>query len=441
MRENPLDQLALMPESEAVSRYFAARNYGLVVWTWPLATLVYFGVFIAAAVNGRVFDLAVAAAGLAGLLLVFFFRTSDAFASSFHAIFTAYLILVPLGIVKFSDDSDFGYILTASFAPFFLLLTRLKARHLALVAAIYIATSFMVGYARKGELTGDVIAPALVTNVLFAGTSMFITRRKRIAFLREWSHAAGRELERERMREELADARKIQLAMLPASPPEIDWLDLSSVSLPATEVGGDFYEYFKLDDDRVVIAIGDVAGHGVGSGLVLAGIKSGLHLLREELIHPVDAVRRLNRVASEWLQWRMLVTLLVAVVDRRERVVRVVCAGHPPMLLARDGECLEIGRPALPLGTRLDPSFAEESVPIREGDAILVYTDGVTELQDRNGEAYGDERLQAVFRDAVARDCVAAEVRESLLSAVSAFKDRSPQQDDLSFVVARIGDL
>lgn len=209
----------------------------------------------------------------------------------------------------------------------------------------------------------------------------------------------------------------------------------------ATEVGGDFYEYFRLDEDRVVIAIGDVAGHGVGSGLVLAGIKSGLHLLREELLHPVGAVRRLNRLASEWLQWRMMVTLLIAVIDRKDRSVRVVCAGHPPLLVARGDTCHEVGLPALPLGTRLEPVFAEDSCEIRSGDTLLVYTDGVTELVSSDGKMYEADRLRSVLVEASSKYDSASGIRDPILSDISYFKDKAPQLDDLSFVVARIREL
>jgi sigma-B regulation protein RsbU (phosphoserine phosphatase) len=337
-----------------------------------------------------------------------------------------------------SSDTEFRFIFLSAMAPLFLVMTRLRPRLLLLVAGIYIVGAVTSGYAHTGgKTTSDVLLAPLFTTAMFAGTSMFVTRRRRIAFLKEWSRAARRELERERMREELADARKIQLAMLPASPPDVAWLDISSVSIPANEVGGDFYEYFRLDDERVVIAVGDVAGHGVGSGLVLAGIKSGLHLLREELDHPVQAVRRLNRLASEWLQWRMLVTLLIAVVDRRAGVVRVVCAGHPPLLVARGQVCHEVGLAALPLGTKLDPLFDEATFQLLPGDTLLAYTDGVSELQNENGVAYGEERLKSVLVDVASEHGTAGAIREPILSDISFFKDRSEQADDLSFVVAR----
>ena len=117
------------------------------------------------------------------------------------------------------------------------------------------------------------------------------------------------------MREELADARRIQLSMLPEAPPRLGWLDLSGSSLPASEVGGDFYDYLPLDDGRCVVVIGDVAGHGVTSGLVLATLKAGLHLLRSDLTSPVVVFDRLDRMVCDTVRWRVIVTLLVAVFD------------------------------------------------------------------------------------------------------------------------------
>jgi len=439
MRDYTIDQLAVMPEHVAVRKYFARRNYGFLVWTWPLASMAYFGFFIASAVGGQLWNLAFAATMLAALALMFFFRSHETFEASFSSIFTAFLVMVPLGIAYLASDPEFRFVFMSALVPLFLVMTRLQPRRLALIAAIYIIVAITSGYAHNdGKFDAEVFMPPIFTSAMFVGVSMFVTRRRRVAFIKEWSHAARRELERERMKEEIADARKIQLAMLPASPPDVDWLEISSVSIPATEVGGDFYEYFKLDDDRVVLAIGDVAGHGVGSGLVLAGIKSGLHLLREELDHPVSAVRRLNRVASEWLQWRMLVTLLLAVIDRKTGVVRVVCAGHPPLLIARGNECHEVGLAALPLGTKLDPGFEETSFAIQPGDTILAYTDGVTELQNQSGEMYGESRLMETLVEAAASQVSAQAIREPILSHISWFKDKSQQLDDISLVVARI---
>ena len=118
-------------------------------------------------------------------------------------------------------------------------------------------------------------------------------------FVRDWRAELLREREQSRMRDELNSAREMQLSMLPRHDPEMDWLDFSGVSLPASEVGGDYFEHFKVNDSVLAVVIGDVAGHGMASGLVLSGVRSGLYLLRENLTSPVEVLERLNRLVRE----------------------------------------------------------------------------------------------------------------------------------------------
>ena len=119
------------------------------------------------------------------------------------------------------------------------------------------------------------------------------------------------------MREELEDARAIQLAMLPSSAPEVGWLELQGMSLPATEVGGDYYDFLKIDEDRIAVVVGDVAGHGVASGLLLSGVRAGLHLLRADLVHPHAVVERLNLLVRDSGVSRLFMSLVVALFDRQ----------------------------------------------------------------------------------------------------------------------------
>ena len=241
------------------------------------------------------------------------------------------------------------------------------------------------------------------------------------------------------MREELDDARKIQLSMLPRSTPNLAWLDLASASLPATEVGGDYYDYVPLDAERLAIVVGDVAGHGMASGLVLAAIRGGLHLLRGELARPLEALHRLDRMVHAVAPGRMYVTLQIAILDHRERRVTVVSAGHPPVLhyRARSGAVEELGRPAVPLGTGLDPRLGEDSEGLAAGDVLLFYSDGVPEATDVHGEAFGHQRLAAALsRSAIGSS--AGEVRGSVLDGVNRFKGDVELADDLTVVVAKV---
>jgi sigma-B regulation protein RsbU (phosphoserine phosphatase) len=240
------------------------------------------------------------------------------------------------------------------------------------------------------------------------------------------------------MRDELADARRIQVAMLPDGPPASDWLDVASASLPASEVGGDFFDHLELGGGRQALVVGDVAGHGVAAGLMLAAVKSGLHLLRDELDEPVRVLERLDRMVRDAVRWRMFVTLLVAIVERDAGRVRVVSAGHPPALLAAGGRVHSVGHGALPLGTRLSARYREDHAALGEGDVLLLYTDGLTEVGDLTGEGFGSGRLErALTRLAADPEASARAVREGLLDAVSRFKGDALQRDDMTLVVVR----
>ena len=146
---------------------------------------------------------------------------------------------------------------------------------------------------------------------------MGITQLDRKRFLNVWRREYSRARERLRMREEIDYARKIQLSMLPQTAPQLSWIDLAAASLPATEVGGDYYEYFKLSDSQLVLVIGDVAGHGLASGLLLSGVRSCLYLLEEDLASPLGVFDRLNHMVRRTTDKRTYVTLLCAVINRR----------------------------------------------------------------------------------------------------------------------------
>jgi len=435
-----LEQLAGLPQERAVQKHFDRLNYRVLRWFWRFSIPVAFGFFIANSVDGDLPGLAAATLWLAALVAMYFTRNSALYEEYFPAIVPGFILLTGGAMVGAAPDPEFRRILPMALLPMMLLVFRLPARRCLAVSGVFVATAMILGLAGPGRdvTEGEAIFAPLFVNSMYAALSLFLTRQARRAFLEEWTGLAMREQERARMSDELADARKIQLSMLPLAAPAVDWLTIASASTPASEVGGDFYDHFLLDDGTVAIAIGDVAGHGVGSALVLAGIKSGLHLLREELGRPVAVLERLNRLASEWLQWRMLVTLMLAIVDPQRRTVRVAAAGHAPIIIVpREGASRRIGRPALPLGTKLVGTWEEESATLTDGDVLVFYTDGLTELVGAGGEQFGEERLELATREALAAGGSVDTVRDSILTSLQSFRGGAPQLDDISIVVAR----
>jgi hypothetical protein len=277
---------------------------------------------------------------------------------------------------------------------------------------------------------------ALVYIVCF-GVSWGLSRRLEGRFLTRWRSEAARHRDRLRMKRELEYAREIQLSMLPREAPHLDWLEVAALSLPATEVGGDYYDYFDLESGRFAVVVGDVTGHGVASGLVLSGVRSSLNLLRDEMDRPGAVLDRVNLMLKRTSAPRMHMTLAVVVLDRRECRITVATAGHPPVLIKRPtGEVLEVGSGSFPLGAIDGATYVEDRVDLVPGDVLLMYSDGLVETIDREGEQYGWDRLRRLLEE-IGGDVSAKLIRDRILREVWDFKSDAQQIDDVTMVVVR----
>jgi serine phosphatase RsbU (regulator of sigma subunit) len=285
---------------------------------------------------------------------------------------------------------------------------------------------------------GGWLWPTLASAGLFAAANQLIRERRR-RFLGAWRRETSLDRERERMREEIEDARQIQLSMLPRATPQLAWLDLSGVSMPASEVGGDYFDYFALGPESLAVVIGDVAGHGLASGLLLSGLRSCLYLLRRELSTPAEVLGKLDDMVRHTTSKRMLVTLQCAFLDGGSRRLTLSSAGHPPALLyaAAAGRVEELALPALPLGTRLPAGYRELTLPLAPGDVLAFYSDGLTEMANGGGEAYGAGRLARVLSEA-AHGNPAREIRNAVLADLANFKGDRRRLDDVTLVVVRV---
>jgi sigma-B regulation protein RsbU (phosphoserine phosphatase) len=206
------------------------------------------------------------------------------------------------------------------------------------------------------------------------------------------------------------------------------------VSLPATEVGGDYYDYF-VDGDRVAVVCGDVAGHGLASGLVLASLRAGFTLLRESLHDPAAVLKRLHDLVAQTSRRRMLATAAVVLIDRTARRATVASAGHPPILVRRDGSVRTIDLYAPPLGVRLPVEIPQIHLDLLPGDLFVLHSDGVYESRNAADEVYGFDRLADLVRTHPP-DADARSLRDAIARDVEAF--RTTQDDDVTIVVAKV---
>jgi serine phosphatase RsbU (regulator of sigma subunit) len=239
-----------------------------------------------------------------------------------------------------------------------------------------------------------------------------------------------------RIRDELRFAREVQISMLPEAPPQLPWADVAGISLPATEVGGDYYDYFVVDG-RLAIVCGDVAGHGLASGITLSALRSGFTLLRDQLLDPAHVLDRLQEVVAHSSRRRMMVTISVLLLDPGTQRATIASAGHPPLLhihaSTRTPELIELFAP--PLGARLGDSVPQTVVPFTSGDVFVLHSDGIYETTNASSEEYSLERLGRIV---AACDGTAEEIRDTVLRDVEQFRGAGAQEDDVTIVVVRV---
>lgn len=203
--------------------------------------------------------------------------------------------------------------------------------------------------------------------------------------------------EKERLARELELAREIQRSLLPSSEQVYGASTLYAAFRPATEVGGDYFDVFPHGHDRLMVAIGDVAGHGLSTGLLMASLKATLATLVGEGYHGAELVRRVHHVLQSQRPRRTTATLAVVEVDLSKGTVEVANAGHPPALLAAPtGGLLEVGIGSIPLGSpMIGPSSETAAFP--PGSRLLMYSDGIPEAPDAGGDPFGYDRLAEAF--------------------------------------------
>jgi sigma-B regulation protein RsbU (phosphoserine phosphatase) len=249
---------------------------------------------------------------------------------------------------------------------------------------------------------------------------------------------AASEVSVHRIEAELALGRRIQRSFVPLIPPDLPGYEVASHYEMAREVGGDFFDVFRIRGrpGRLAICIADVTGKGIAAALMMAFARPLLHAAIDHARTPGDALERTNRILVEERRSSLFITALCATIDMRTGALRLANAGHEPPLLIRTGEApiwLDASGPLLGAYRQLD--LTERSMFLAPGDLVLLYTDGVTDAQADDGERFGDERLRAAARSASSAS--AAGVVEAVCDAYHRFQGQMPAADDVTMVAIR----
>jgi hypothetical protein len=236
-------------------------------------------------------------------------------------------------------------------------------------------------------------------------------------------------------RDELEAGRKVQLALMPGRAPDVPGWDVWLYTQPANDVGGDLVDHLRIDDQRHFVALGDVAGKALPAALLSVKLQATLRALAPnfaDLGSLGDAVNFILQRDGLPTRFASLVYLQLAPDSGR---IRVLNAGHMPPLAVRGPVVTVMPRGAMVLGIMPGATFFEQQIDMAPGDTLIVYSDGVSEAMNETGDFFGDERLQAVARQASALSVADAGAR--ILEAVARFAGHTPPNDDVSLIVLR----
>jgi serine phosphatase RsbU (regulator of sigma subunit) len=241
-----------------------------------------------------------------------------------------------------------------------------------------------------------------------------------------------------KMEAELDFARNVQRSILPAQLPRTTGCDFGAVMIPARAVSGDFYEFIELDDNRVVVVVGDVSDKGVPAALFMALTYSLINAEARRALSPREALANVNRYLLNMNEAGMFVTVLYGILNRVTREFWYARAGHDqPIVLDADGQPLEIERKAGQiLGILPAPALDEAHITLPASSTLLLFTDGATEAMDAAGELFGLRRVQAAFQ--LNRHASAQDICIRVWQVIEEFSAHQPPHDDVTLVAIKL---
>lgn len=289
--------------------------------------------------------------------------------------------------------------------------------------------------------TGPLLALSLpLGGIALAATAGLATGRTIAYSYEDLAPHVRRIVERERIKAEIDAANRIQAALLPSTHPNVGGASVASHYRAATEIGGDYFDFLPLDGGRLGLAFGDVAGHGLTSGIVMAMTKAALLVQVRHDASPVRVLEVLNDIVMKTAPRRMLMTFFYGVLDPATSVLHFASAGHldPYVFRSREKKLELLSSWGFPLGVKRREPFREFEARFEPGDRLVLYSDGLIEALNDDGEPFGFERFEGVI---LSRGEKSADVlKQALLDSVKSFTRNRPPEDDQTLVVVSFED-
>lgn len=247
--------------------------------------------------------------------------------------------------------------------------------------------------------------------------------------------------ERQRMKRELEVARHVQMSFLPKTNPVLDGIEIASVCIPALEVGGDYYDFIQLENNKLGIIIGDVSGKGTQAAFYMTLTKGFLKALAKQTDSPAEVLTKMNELFYENVERGRFISMIYAILVLNSKKIKIARAGHNPIIFHdSDGKINLINPNGLALGLEKGQLFGkvitEYEGELTSGKIFILYTDGFTEATNKKGAEYGLDRM---FEIAKSNNSLSAtEIQNKLVEDVNNFIGKAPQHDDMTMVILKI---
>ncbi len=246
------------------------------------------------------------------------------------------------------------------------------------------------------------------------------------------------EEELRQLESELELSQVVQRALLPQQAPMIPGMNVAAFSRPAQIVSGDYFDFVQFKDGAYGIVMADVSGHGVSAGMLMTSLQAAFHTLVPDTNSPLDVLERINRLYAHNINFTTFVTIFFGKFDSGARTFTYGNAGHNPAYLYRAATQEDILlHPTGPaIGLMEGFNVRSEKVKLKSGDTLVLYTDGITEAADREGQLLGLDRLSDVVRRNA--DLSAEQLIQKVMEAVNEFTEGNPLVDDTTLVVCKV---
>ena len=239
-----------------------------------------------------------------------------------------------------------------------------------------------------------------------------------------------------KIEEELRVASDIQSFLLPKSKPVINGFDIAGRSIPAKEVGGDYFDFISIDDDRTVICLGDISGKGMPAAMLMANLQATLRGQALFTSSAGECLTRANKLLYRSTDMQKFATLFYGIIDTSNDDFHFSNAGHdPPFLINSNNNVTRLTKGGTVLGFMEEYQYEEDSISLNSGDTIIIYSDGITEALDGKNKEFGEDRLLKLIKESIKSS--AETLIDKVFDAVKIFVKDVPQSDDITIVVIK----